>query len=105
MSDCPHCDGTLSKHGRSHTGGSCPNAPAQRWICDVAADIRHEWKNPYFGSVPYLDAMRFLKGIDDTYGCDSAKSIVCYFLANAQTFRGARARELKAELKKIAGIK
>jgi hypothetical protein len=36
---------------------------------------------------------------------DSAKSIVLYFLANANTWRGEKARAIKVELKKIAGVK
>ena len=34
----------------------------------------------------------------DKYGCDDADSIVIYFLANAQTWRGAKARAIKGEL-------
>ncbi len=76
-----------------------------RPISAIALDIKREWKNVYFGAVPYLDAMRSLNGIGDAYGCDSAKSIISYFLANATSFRGPAARTLKAELKAIAGIK
>ena len=38
---------------------------------------------------------------NSTYGYDSAKSVVLYFLANASTFRGPKAKELKAELKDV----
>tara|TARA_R110000868_G_scaffold288698_2_gene548978 strand:- start:789 stop:998 length:210 start_codon:yes stop_codon:yes gene_type:complete len=55
--------------------------------------------NVWFGAVPYLDAMATLQGIDDSYGCDSARSIVNYFLANASTWRGPMAKMIKAELK------
>lgn len=72
-----------------------------RAICDIAYDIRKEWKKPYFGAVPYLDAMCGLDSINDSYGADSARSIVLYFLGNAATFRGPRAKELKAELKAL----
>ena len=72
-----------------------------RKIYEVANDIRREWKNisPY--AKPYLDAMSDLSEVSDYYFYDSAKSIILYFLANAQGFRGARAKELKAELKAI----
>ena len=76
-----------------------------RKISEVAHDVRREWKNVYFGAVPYLQAMYDLNDVGDHYGLDDAKSIVLYFLANAQSFRGAKARELKAELKQIVGVK
>ena len=71
----------------------------------IAADIRADWKNIYFGAAPYLEAMETLDSIDDMYVYDTAKSIVRYFLANANYWRGDVARVIKAELKKMAGIK
>lgn len=65
----------------------------------IATEIRNDWKKPYFGAVPYLDAMRSLASIHDNYGSDSGRSIVIYFLANANTWRGDIARRVKAELK------
>ena len=76
-----------------------------RLLSDIARDIRADWKVPYFGAVPYLDAMSTLGSIDDTYGMDDAKYIVVYFLSNATTWRGPVARDIKKELKKLAGIK
>lgn len=81
-----------------------------RNIYEIAADIRKDWKataknGVYFGAVPYLDAMQSLTDKNSNYGLDSALSIVSYFLANASTYRGAKAKELKAELKKTVGIK
>ena len=67
----------------------------------IASQINKDWKNVYFGAKPYLYAMGTLNTIDDTYGCDSARSIVQYFLANAGTWRGAVAREIKIELKEM----
>ena len=55
----------------------------------------------YFGAVPYVNAMQSLETIDDEYGADSAKSIVLYFLSNANTWRGEVARRVKAELKEM----
>lgn len=75
-----------------------------RPIYEVAADVRKDWKNVNYGAVPYLDAMGSLDKIEDNYFCDSAKSVVLYFLANANSWRGPVAREIKKELKKIAGI-
>jgi hypothetical protein len=76
-----------------------------RMISEIARDVRREWKKPYFGAVPYLQAMLTLSTLGEHYGCDDAKSIVLYFLANANTFRGEKARALKAELKAIVGVK
>ena len=76
-----------------------------RPLYEIAGDIQNHWKKVYFGAVPYLEAMFSLNSIDDEYICDSAKSVVLYFLANASTWRGEKAREIKKELKKIAGVK
>ena len=65
----------------------------------IAREIRADWKKPYFGAIPYLDAMRTLNSIRGEYYNDSAQSIVAYFLANAGTWRGDNARRIKAELK------
>jgi hypothetical protein len=49
--------------------------------------------------------MQTLDKPTDSYGMDSAKSIVTYFLANASTYRGETAKRVKLELKKLVGIK
>lgn len=72
----------------------------------IARDIKKDWGSKmYFGAKPYVQAMECLRNITDNYGMDSAKSIVLYFLANAGTWRGEKAREIKKELKKLAGVK
>lgn len=76
-----------------------------RSIRDIAAEIHKCWESPYFGAKPYLSAMRQITIIDDKFGADDAKHIIVYFLSNATTWRGEDARRIKAELKKIAGIK
>jgi len=70
-----------------------------RSLHKIAIDIMQDWKNPYFGALPYLDAMYELDSITDNYYYDTADSVVRYFLANAQTWRGPVARTIKAELK------
>jgi hypothetical protein len=70
-----------------------------RTITDIARDCLQDWGKPYFGAVPYLDAMLTLGNIRQSYGHDSAASIVLYFLSNATTWRGATARKCKAELR------
>jgi len=49
--------------------------------------------------------MATLNSINDTYGWDSAESIVRYFLANASTWRGETAKTIKKELKAMVGLK
>lgn len=70
-----------------------------RPIYEIAREIRNDWKRPYFGAVPYLDAMFSLDTIDDNFMYDSGHSVVLYFLANANTWKGDTARRVKAELK------
>lgn len=82
---------------------SMPTVP--RALSDIAWEIRRTWKKVYFGAVPYLDAMGKLDSINDTYGYDDARSIVLYFLGNANTWRGDDARRIKAELKALLGGK
>lgn len=76
-----------------------------RPIATIASEIVSDWKNPYFGAKPYLDAMFSLSDIKDNYGLDSARSIVSYFIANASQWKGEKARAIKAELKKIVNSK
>ena len=70
-----------------------------RRICDIAREIKSDWKKPYFGAVPYLDAMLSLNSVGDNYYLDSGDSMVRYFLANSSMWRGDVAKRVKAELK------
>ena len=70
-----------------------------RKLHTIANEIKADWKRPYFGAVPYLDAMQKLETIGDSFYYDNGKSVVLYFLANANTWRGDNARRIKAELK------
>lgn len=76
-----------------------------RSISTIAREIRADWKKPYFGAVPYIDAMLQLDAISDNYYYDSGESVVRYFLANASTWRGEKAKSVKAELKSMLGGK
>ena len=75
----------------------------KRTFQQIANDIKSTWLNVYFGAVPYLEAMLTLDTTDPnaSYYYDKVGDIVRYFLANAQTFRGADAKRLKAELKSM----
>jgi hypothetical protein len=77
------------------------NNTSVRPLFEIANEISNDWKKVYFGAIPYLDAMKTLKSINDNYFYDSAKSVVLYFLANAQTWKGETARRVKAELKEM----
>lgn len=70
-----------------------------RPLYEIAREIRVNWRPVYFGAVPYLSAMAALGDVNEKYGEDSARSVVRYFLANANTWRGEVARRVKAELK------
>ena len=70
-----------------------------RPISTIASEISRDWGKVNFGAVPYLLAMHDLDSLADTYGYDSAESVVLYFLSNATTWRGESARRIKAELK------
>ena len=74
-----------------------------RSLYDIAQDIRADYADrgksitPY--AEPYVDAMMYLDEITDNYGCDTGDSIVRYALSNLNTWRGEKAREIKAELR------
>lgn len=71
----------------------------ERALFVIAADIERNWPkvSPY--ARPYLDAMKTLSSIRSNYYYDSGDSIVRYFLANAQGWRGDKAKAIKAELR------
>lgn len=82
-----------------------------RTLSAIAREIKADWRpskaviakglkgGVYFGAVPYLDAMATMGKVTDSYGYDSGESVVLYFLANAQSWRGEVAKRVKAELK------
>lgn len=74
---------------------------ATRPLYVIAEEITRDWKNVYFGAVPYLRALRTVSDLNDNYGMDSAETLVVYFLDNAKTYKGETARRVKAELKAI----
>ena len=70
----------------------------------IAAEIRQDWKNVWFGAEPYLQAMESMDDINDGYlfpGRNAGESVVIGFLGNAQTWRGEVARRVKKELKAL----
>lgn len=73
--------------------------PTTRPLHEIAREIRATWAKPYFGAVPYIDAMGALGSVTESMGYDRGSDIVLYFLSNAKTWRGEDAKRIKAELK------
>mgnify|MGYP001364487992 CR=1 FL=1 len=76
----------------------------KRKLYEIAKEIKADWTNIDEYALAYLEPMFELSSIDDKYYLDTGKSVVLYFLANAQTWRGETAKRVKAELKEMAGI-
>lgn len=75
-----------------------PSVTPKRPLYEIARDIRKAWPRPYFGASPYLEALQDISSADEMFYHDTGHSIIRGFLANAQTFRGPEARQLKEEL-------
>jgi uncharacterized protein (DUF2267 family) len=72
----------------------------------VIIDRECNTKPWYVYAKPYVQAMRSLNTISDTYVADSAESVVLYALSNLTYWRGDIARQVKAELKQhLKGVK
>tara|TARA_R110000822_G_scaffold128195_28_gene263962 strand:- start:1868 stop:2158 length:291 start_codon:yes stop_codon:yes gene_type:complete len=73
-------------------------------IYELAAVAQKDWSQSksgiYFGAVPYLRAMQTMHSVHESYGQDSGKSVVTYFLSNATRWRGPVAKAVKKELNK-----
>lgn len=74
-------------------------------LSKIAYEIEKDWKNVNYAARPYLDAMKQLNSINDKFGYDDARSIVAYFLSNAASWRGPKAKEIKDKLKKMLAKK
>ena len=73
-----------------------------RSISTIAREIQRDWgAKVNYAAVPYLQAMTQLHSIDDAYGYDTGRGIVARFLGNAGSWRGPKAKEIKAELRKM----
>lgn len=68
-------------------------------IDEIAKEIKKLWVKPYFGAMPYIDAMLSLKTVQDKFHYDTAEDILVRFLCNAMRWRGADARRLKQDIK------
>jgi hypothetical protein len=74
---------------------------AHRPLKVIAAEIDADWTN--MGDLPRenVDAMKTLNTLNEMYYADSASSVVSYFLARAQTWKGPVARRVKLELNEM----
>ena len=72
-----------------------------RPLYEIAKEIKKDWVKPNYAAKPYIDAMQCLTSVNDSYGWDNGKSIVLYFLCNANTWKGETAKRIKAELKSL----
>jgi len=77
-----------------------------RPLYEIASEIKSEirGKSFYPYAEAYLEPMLALDSIHDNYLMDTAESIVAYLLANLGSWRGEKAREIKAELKSILKV-
>jgi hypothetical protein len=106
---CGHCGRLRSVRNRMGTSADdsramfCkPDCASPRELREIADEILLDWLAPYFGARPYIEAMRHLDAITSTYGAESGERVVRGFLVNAATWRGETARQVKAELKRMA---
>ena len=76
---------------------------AKRTFSEIAREIKSLWSKPYFGAVPYLDALMSIHSTDKNapYMFETAKDVTLYLLANMGTFKGEDAKRIKSELKKM----
>lgn len=82
-----------------------------RTVRDIALEIHADWKNVNYAARPYLEAIMEIRTeankeaiAGDRYYWESTKGIILYFLTNAATWRGEKARQIKVELKNITSI-
>jgi hypothetical protein len=66
-------------------GAEATETTAERPLSEIAAEIAADWQRPYFGAVPYIQAIADLDRVTDGYGMDRGDDIVAYFLVNANT--------------------
>jgi len=93
-------EASTSRRGRHAAAEGVPDDLNRMKILEIAAIVDKDWKRVNYGAKPYLEAMFSLGDVNDMYGLDTGRSIVAYFLANANTWRGDVAKAVKVELKK-----
>lgn len=71
---------------------------SEKNLSELASVVYRNWPKVNFAAAPYLEALVSLDNIDDSYGADSGRSVVAYFLANASSWKGEVAKAVKKEL-------
>ena len=96
----------IARHGTAKRRDSSPGGNAVvvgdftlPCISEIAECILRDWKNVSPYAEPYLAAMETLHTVQQSYGPDSGKTVVFYFLANATTYNGIYAGMNKALLR------
>jgi hypothetical protein len=64
-------------------------------------EFKGQWRTKFFGAVPYLETMIYLRRPEDNYGSDSAIEIIAKFLNNISLWKGEDARRIKKELNNV----
>lgn len=76
-----------------------------RPISEIALEIQADWSKKKSGvspfAKPYLTAMLRLTNVSDRYLFDDGRTIISYFLSNAGSWRGDKAKQIKAELREL----
>lgn len=82
---------------------------SHRPLSTIAREIQEDYaskgKPVYFAAKPYVDAMRSMTNVTDSFGYEDGRSVVLYALHNLSYWRGPKAKEVKAELKAILASK
>lgn len=80
-----------------------------RPIYEIAEDIRADYadrrKSVHWSAAPYVEAMRYLDTMQDSYFEDDAHSVMTYALSNLSSWRGETAKRVKAEMREMLGLK
>ena len=77
-----------------------------RRLSDIASEVLETWRHNHVDhprARPHVEAMLSLNRVTENYGPDTGRSVVLYFLTNAQAWRGPTARRIKSELRQILG--
>jgi len=93
--------GPVGTFAAAKSSGKNESLNEGRPVSVIAAEIEREWENVNFAARPYLDAMHDLNSVNDNYMFDSGRGVVLRFLGNARKWTGPKAKEIKAELKKL----
>jgi len=77
-----------------------------RPVYEIAREIKNDWgAKVNYAAKPHLDIMLGMTNANDSYGYDSPGESILRFLSNASSWRGDNAKRIKAELKKMVGLK